>query len=217
MTSRTTSSRMLVSMVAAVAAFAGTLLAAAPAGAQIKEPGNHPKYSVELEPHLLLQWSYRLLATDGYGLGARVNIPFLGNGPIPKINNDMAIGVGLDWAHFSGNCWGWGDYRWNGGPVPDDQCRGNDFWVPVVLKWNFYLTKVISVFGEPGLAIEHSRWDYRYLDPRCGPNGVCDGSTSSTDLEPVLWLGARFMFSDTVGATVRLGTPYVSAGVSILF
>ncbi len=206
--------RRLALVFATASALAVTLLWATPSQAQIKEPGNHPDYSVELEPHLLLQWSSGFYGSEGYGLGARASIPFLKNGPIPKINNNMAIGFGLDWAHFSGNCWGWGNYYYRNGPVPGDQCSGNDFWVPIVLQWNFFLTPVISVFGEPGLAIEHQSFDYPYF-VNC-PNGACRDTYSHTDLEPVFFAGARFLFSDTVGATVRLGWPYISAGISIL-
>ena len=58
----------------------------------IKQPGNHPVYSVDLEPHLVLGLDDTpYFAGGGYGLGARVTIPFLRNGPISTINNDMGI------------------------------------------------------------------------------------------------------------------------------
>src|SRR5262245_61097054 len=54
----------------------------------IKQPGNHPDYSFEIEPHLAFEW-----ARDGYdegiGPGVRFNIPFMHNGPIKTINNNM--------------------------------------------------------------------------------------------------------------------------------
>jgi hypothetical protein len=77
------------------------------------------------------------------------------------------------------------------------------------------LTDVISVFGEPGFAIAHRRWSWEWYC--AGTAGVrCDYDESDTDPEFVFWGGARFMFSDTVGAVVRVGTPYVSAGLTIL-
>lgn len=187
------------------------------ASAQIKSPGSHPRYGVEVEPHLVLQWTHHPWHSneDGLGLGARFNIPIIEDGPIKKINNSMAIGFGVDWVHFSDYCWGWGYWR---GPVPDQyarsECEASHLWFPVVLQWNFWLTKVISVFGEPGLAIVHERWEY-YWD--CAGDW-CKYDESDTDVEPVLFAaGARFLFTDTFGLTVRLGWPYASAGASLLF
>ena len=78
-----------------------TLVVAPLASAQIKRPGAHPKYSFELEPHLVLDWGNHDGPgnDEGIGLGLRATIPFLDNGPISKINNNMGIGFGLDWAH----------------------------------------------------------------------------------------------------------------------
>lgn len=106
-----------------------------------------------------------------------------------------------------------------GFPRPDprvgwyEDCSINSFWFPVVLQWNFYLTDIISVFGEPGLAIVHHRWD-RW--GRCWSPDFCDPDGNDTTLRPALWGGARFMFSDRIGATVRLGFPSITAGISFL-
>ncbi|MCU0694594.1 MAG: hypothetical protein MUF54_24710 [Polyangiaceae bacterium] len=191
------------------------LLAAAPAQAQIKQPGRHIKYDVELEPHFVYQWSDGSVDDDGVGVGLRVSIPIVDNGPIKKINNSMAISFGVDWAHFEGYCgWWWRDrrydprdgryYWWN------EDCESDQFWFPVVLQWNFWLTDVISVFGEPGLALQHERWDY--YQP-CAA-GWCDDTESDTDLEFVFWGGARFLLSDSVAITLRLGRPSFNAGLS---
>src|SRR5688572_13062301 len=61
----------------------------------IKQPGNHPNYSVEIEPHIALQWTNRFGDNEGIGPGARFNIPFMHNGPIKSINNNMGISFGL--------------------------------------------------------------------------------------------------------------------------
>jgi hypothetical protein len=172
----------------------------------IREPGHHPDYSVELEPHGLLGWQW--LPRDnhwGYGLGLRASIPFFQNGPINTINNNMGISFGLDWIHAGHDC-----------RVPSDparhQCGADSFWVPVAVQWNFFLTEVISVFGEPGLAFAFDRWDRR--EP-CGP-AVCERQDSATHFRPVIWGGARFLFGQQVGVTVRLGVPSASVGVSFL-
>lgn len=194
----------------------GLLTVSAVASAQnrseIKQPGNHENYGWELEPHLVVQWNdYAPCTNTGFGPGVRATIPFLDNGPIPSINNNMGIGFGLDWAHSSiGNC---PQYRNN------NVFYGNNFsadvWsVPVVAQWNFFLLHHLSVFGEAGITFEHYRYDTGYYNG-CN-NGFCTGSYNSTDVNPTFAAGGRFLVSDRFGFLVRLGFPYFSAGVSIL-
>lgn len=187
------------------------LAAPAAAEAQIKRPGAAPRYDVELEPHLLMQWANRAWGRNGLGIGGRASIPVIANGPIKTINNNFAVGFGLDWAHFSGCNWGWRrgawwdrrlDPRWA-------DCRANNIWLPAVAQWNFFLTERISVFPELGLGIQHIWWRF------CDPGGFCD-RFSDTRLDLMFFAGGRFLITDSVGITVRLGTPYISAGVSIL-
>ena len=40
----------------------------------------------------------------------------------------------------------------HGNRVYDDDCSVDVFMAPVVVQWNFWLTPIISVFGEAGLA-----------------------------------------------------------------
>jgi hypothetical protein len=185
---------------------------AAHAQSIIKQPGNHPDYAFEIEPHLAFQWADRIGSNDGFGPGARFNIPFVHNGPIKTINNNMGITFGLD-VTFGGG--GWGCYPYDR-RIPGHDCSVTEFWLPVAMQWNFFLTKVISVFGEPGFAIVHRRWTYPWY---CngGNQPLCEDATfTDTTLEPVFWGGGRFMFSDRVGATVRIGFPMITAGVNIL-
>ena len=157
----------------------------------IKQPGNRTRYSIELEPHLILGWA-NIGTTDpfprnfdfdrnaGFGPGLRLSIPLVANGFIQTINNNVALGIGLDMAHY--------------GP------SSNVLWVPVVMQWNFYVTDVITAFGEPGGALRtasrqgHAQWH----------------------IDGVLQAGAKFMLSRNVGLTIRAGYPYFSAGVTIL-
>jgi hypothetical protein len=188
---------------------------AASAQSTIKRPGAHPRYSVELEPHALVQWFDEPFGDAGFGLGMRAVIPFFHNGPIQKINNNMGIGFGLDWAHFGeDNCY-WGPFRPGPGFVGYYECSGNQIWFPVYMQWNFFLTDIISVFGEPGLEIEHTRFDFEWY---CnGINQViCDFSDSDTDVDFVFWAGGRFIFTDTFGLVVRIGVPYLSVGATFL-
>jgi hypothetical protein len=156
----------------------------------VKQPGNHPHYAVELEPHLLLGWANVDSAGPfphhidfqnhaGFGPGARISIPLVDNGFVKTINNNVAIGFGVDWAHYGTN--------------------SNVLWFPAVMQWNFFLTDIITVFGEPGIALRnasraHSEWS----------------------VDGVMQLGAKFMFGRQVGLAVRAGYPYFSVGVSIL-
>jgi hypothetical protein len=183
---------------------------ASPSKADIKTPGDHPDYSVEIEPHFVLQWDNTYWADDGIGLGARVNIPIIKNGPIPKINNNFAIGVGLDYVHFGGDCYGYFVRGNLAGPGWD--CSGNQFHIPVVAQWNFFFTPVIGLFGEAGFAIRHASYDVGCVNN----NGTFCGSRNDTDLEGVFAVGPRFTVGDTISIVLRVGYPYFSAGVSFL-
>jgi hypothetical protein len=170
----------------------------------IKRPGDHPKYSVEVEPHVLFfawdsGWNnyYDYNGSSGVGLGGRVSIPIVENGFIPKINNSVAISFGLDWIHYDG-CW----YRGN--------CSANFIDFPVVMQWNFYVAQRWSVFGEPGLILYHGMYE------SCPYNApyTCPSQPDQTGIEPALYLGGRFHVSDTVALTMRVGFPSFSFGVS---
>lgn len=166
------------------------------AAAQINMPGRHPHYTAELEPHLIWQWTGDERAhNDGIGLGFRASIPILQDGPVSTINNSLAISFGIDWAHFP-ECYDYGG------------CSEDDFWVPVVAQWNFYLTSVISIFPEFGLGFRDAIIDY---DGPCRGNG-CRGS--ALEVHPVLWFGARFQLASAVALVVRLGTPSLQLGAS---
>jgi len=107
-----------------------------PASAEnlIKQPGQHNKYSWELEPHLYVRyggfWGHSH-GGAGVGPGIRASIPFMHNGPIKTINNNIGITFGVDVPFFFNN--------------------SVAFDVPVAFQWNFYFTKIISVIGEAGL------------------------------------------------------------------
>jgi hypothetical protein len=188
------------SMVALVAA--AWLFAPGHAHAQINSSGRHPHYSAELEPHLVWQWTGDEAAVDdGVGIGFRASIPLMQDGPVPSINNNLAISFGLDWAHFSGCAW----YG------PNDACGEDDFWVPVTLQWNFFLSPVVSVFPEFGLGFRDAIFNYDYGTTRCDGR-ACRGSV--LEVHPVLWFGARFRVIEPMAIVVRLGTPSLTLGVS---
>jgi hypothetical protein len=103
------------------------LLLAAPARADrstIKQPGNHPDYVFEAEPHLIVAPFEDFLP----GAGFRGTIELVDNGFVQTINNTVGIGFGADFVK-------------------------DRVWIPVVMQWNFWLSENWSVFGEPGGAL----------------------------------------------------------------
>ena len=194
-----------------VATLVSGLLLAGSAEAQIKNPGAHPRYSLELDPHLTLQHDRGPFTDEGVGLGLRATIPFFHNGPIPQINNNMGISFGADYVFFGDD----DDCRFRGArnEFIERDCGGTALWLPVTVQWNFWFTPVVSVFAEPGLALEYATayWEYE-----CG-TGICEADDDDLDVvEFVMFVGGRFMFSNNVGMTVRLGSPYVSVGATFL-
>lgn len=174
----------------------------------IEQPRSHPHYGVELEPHLVVQWDHEPgWGGDGIGVGFRGSIPVMQDGPVTSINNSLALGFGLDWAHFGDNCY-------PGPRGPYYSCAANDFWIPFVVQWNFFFSKLISAFPELGLAIHHTRFDG---DLCRNPNGsfyYCTNSGSVTGVDLVLWLGVRFHLSQSFALTLRLGTPSLLLGAA---
>ncbi len=94
----------------------------------IKDPGDHPRYVFEAEPHLIVGWGDPFFPGGLPGGGFRGTF-HIANGFVKSINDSVGIGVGLDFAT-------------NGHLV-----------IPVVLQWNFWLSTHWSVFGEPGIAV----------------------------------------------------------------
>ena len=176
----------------------------------IRYPGDHPRYQVELEPHLLLGPfdPPGTGAGTGFGAGGRASIEILKQGFLDRINDSVAIGFGLDFVHYGGGavqrgtCVSTVQGPPGGGTsvctaIRQDGSPTDYMIVPVVMQWNFFLTPKWSVFGEPGLAFY---WDdYSWLRA-----------------SPVLYLGGRYHFSDKVTLTLRLGYPTFSLGVSFM-
>lgn len=169
---------------------------AATAGAQetIRDPGRHPVYPIEVEPHAVVGWD-DYYGGSGVGAGLRLSIPVVQDGFIKSIDDSVAIGFGVDWVHYS-DCYFRGD------------CSANYLVFPVAMQWNFFLTRHWSVFGEPGLFL------YKGFVDRCDAPG-CKEPTSF-GIEPAIAVGGRYAFTDNVTFTMRLGYPTFSAGFSFL-
>ena len=174
------------------------LLAARSASADdtIKHPGDHPKYAVEIEPHVLLGWNY-IYPGDAWGIGGRFSIPVVQNGFVPSINNSVAVSFGVD-ALFYNACW----YH--------QDCSATYLDFPVTLQWNFFVAQHWSVFGEPGLMLYHGFFN------DCPPGSTCPGVPEATGISPVIFLGGRYHLSDSTALTLRIGFPTFSFGFSFM-
>ena len=163
----------------------------------IKSPGDHSRYSFEAEPHALLGLfePTGVASGTGIGLGFRGTVVLVNNGFVRTINNSVGIGFGVDWVHYSHNH----DYC-NAGICYSDKQSVNNLWFPVVMQWNFFLSRGWSVFGEPGLAVRYSGY----------PNG------HDWNPEPTFFVGGRWHFSNSATLTMRLGYPTFSVGVSFM-
>lgn len=169
----------------------------------IERPGAHPNYKFEVEPHLSIGAFPPPGPADGpgYGIGARGTFELIDNGFIRTINNTVGVGVGIDWVHYNDSNLPCPKNPDNGSCVdlnPDFSV--NYVYVPVVMQWNFWLSRDWSVFGEPGLAVRFvSRGDDDFA------------------LDPFLFfLGGRYHFHERVTLTLRAGYPTFSVGASFL-
>ena len=193
-------------LLAAVVSVASVMLpTAAKADDTIKSPGDHPDYSVEIEPHGLVGLGFRYGGV-GIGLGARFSIPIVKNGFIPSINNSVAITFGADFLHYGGCFNSVLDNGYN--------CSANYLFFPVALQWNFYVASKWSVFGEPGVVPF-----YGFYDDFCGNGpGQIKGCNdpSHFSITPALYVGGRYHFNEHTALTMRIGYPDISVGVSFM-
>ncbi len=192
---------------AALAAFTATRLAAAQT--IIRAPGEHEPYHVELEPHVVFGLFGPPGEGSGVGIGAglRASFEIVHTGFVPTINDSVAIGAGVDFSHYGGGgVIGPGTCtRYAPGPAGTNVCvqvsqtggPSNYAYLPLVLQWNFWLTRQWSVFAEPGFTL------YWYDDRTLGA-------------APALFLGGRWHFSDRVTLTMRAGYPTFTLGLSVL-
>jgi hypothetical protein len=183
--------RALATLAGAVVA-ASTLLLAQEANAQliIRNPGDHPDFRAELEPHgLLVPWGdsfgyghyygrYDYAAAAGIGFRATIKVA---DPVIPRLNNTIGVTFGLDFTNC-GYCY-YGKEQFS-------------FWTPVGAQWTFFLTRKWSVFGDVG-AVAFS-----------------DGFYHNLWFDPMFEVGGRFHFRDKITLTMRVGYPFITVGVS---
>jgi hypothetical protein len=165
-------------------------------------------HGFELEPHLVLGTAPPGFGQgSGIGAGARGSVVILRDGFLPKVNDSVALGFGFDYGRYKGD-WalnGWRDQCLHYEVAPggtqictDVTSNGGTYtylYLPVVVQWNFWLTRRVSAFGEPGV-------DLYYL------------ANHGFGAVPALYLGARVQLSDRIALTGRLGYPTSAIGVS---
>ena len=193
--------RFRFAALAGVLASLASVAVAAPASSAviIKDP-NPPRYKLELEPHLNLQYFFvDAFGAHGLGPGMRFGIPIVSPGFIKKLNNSVAISFGPDLLWYRPT------RRFCQGPLCSE---GDSFWAlyfPVTMQWNFWITEKWSVFGEPGLLGRT-------------PIGDCErnfGCKKDSFVWFAFYAGARWHFGETTALTLRLGYPNgLSAGGS---
>ncbi len=165
----------------------GVFLAlAVPAHAQGR--GGHVS-KVDIELHGVFGYGWRAADQgENFGLGVRVGIPLIPNGPIRSINNSLVLGLGADVVFWSG---------YNGRAFFDT----STVIIPAVIQWNFYIAPIFSIFPEVGVAFA---------------TGGCYGCGFGA--WPGIALGGRIHFNNDAGYpafTFRLGFPTgLTLGVS---
>jgi hypothetical protein len=167
-------------------------------------------YDLELEPHLVLGTNPPGPGIgSGVGIGLRGSVVVAPEGFIRNVNDSVAVGVGLDFGHYTGS-WAIQGYRdqclhFEPGPNGTSICTEvtsnggtyNYVYIPVVMQWNFWFTRQWSAFAEPGLNL--------YF---LGNHGF--------DVSPAAYVGGRFQIADRITLTARLGYPTLSFGVSFM-
>ncbi len=133
----------------------------------IGHPGQHVAYSFELEPELILVFDRPL--DDGPGAGIRGSLPLLDRAFVPSINDSIALTFGFD---------------------KDPLFKGDVFYVPVGMQWNFWLSQNWSVMGEPGVLLQFADKLRPYAQ---------------------IWGGARYHFTESVALTLRVTLPHAPA------
>jgi len=167
-------------------------------------------YDLELEPHLVLGTAPPGQGYgSGVGIGVRGSLVILPDGFIRNVNDSVAVGVGIDFGHYTGS-WAVNGYHdqclhFEPGPNGTSVCTEvtsnggtyNYIFLPMVMQWNFWLTRHFSAFGEPGLNV--------YF---LGNHGF--------DVSPALYVGGRVHLGNRITLTGRIGYPTVAFGVSFM-
>lgn len=102
----------------------------------IQRPGAHHHYRFEIEPQLYFRYGRW---ADGLGPGVRAALPLMHNGPLNRVNNNIAVSFGMAVPFVD---------RYGARTPHRAQVD-----IPIAGQWNFYFTDIISVFGEAGFSM----------------------------------------------------------------
>ncbi len=192
----------LLWLAAAFAALTAVTALGAPQVAQAQSSGmdiNRPftgQRPFQLDIHAGFTW-WGL----GFASGARFGIPILNNGFVPSLNNAVYINFGIDAYYLH-----WNDPNCG----PGHNCYGFGLGFPVALHWEFYFNDNWSAFVELGAQLFISPWVFTGR----GNFGVYGD-------EAGLWfvgaVGGSFHVNEWFLLTLRVGTPYVSFGLTFQF
>lgn len=145
---------------------------------------------LQLDLHGGLSW-------HGWGAatGARFGIPILHNGFVPSINNAVYINFGVDfyWIRRYRDDRGWH--------------YGAGVGLPVALHWEFYFHRNWSAFAELGVNV--------FFHPRFVHDGRWDWDEAGAWV--LAQIGGRFHINDMLALTLRVGNPYTSFGLTLMF
>ena len=175
-----------------------------------QEPGDHPDYKVEIEPHLDLRLGEPLLRLERVRRRlARFAIPIVQNGFVPSINNSVAISFGARLPALQ-------RLLLRRGVFDRQRLR--------LRRELLDLPRRDAVELLAHAALERlRRAGPLHLPRRLRRHSAATTRGSGTACEPVAtgvdfaaYAGGRFHFNDTVALTLRLGYPTLSFGVSFL-
>src|SRR5262245_35396946 len=97
------STRVLSRAVGFVAVATSLFMGAESRAATIIRDPNPPRYKVEIEPHLNIQYFwFDAYGAHGIGPGVRFGIPIVSPGFIKRLNNSVAISFGADFLYYTG-------------------------------------------------------------------------------------------------------------------
>lgn len=175
------------------ACFALTLApTSAHAQSVIKNPNAHPDYRVELEPHGdLIFFRYGGAGYEGYSRA------YFGN---PEFGAGFRATIEVGDPAFIPKINNTVGITFGIDLTNCRFCNGDDFriWNPVGLQWNFWFTDKWSAFADLGFMLRNNGFYHHVYADFFG------------------MLGGRYMFTDRVGLTMRIGYPFVSLGVSFM-
>jgi hypothetical protein len=172
-------------------------------GARVVARARTTAYHLEIEPHLSVGASDLHANSEygvGYGGGVRIGIPFV-HGYIDRSPQNLALTLGGDFLHYDSCQFGM-------------QCVhpyvANYVVAPAALQWNVGVARSISLFLEVGAFL------YKGWVSQCAPGDTSCVVPPDFGVLPTAAIGGRLHITNDVAATLRLGYPATTLGVSFM-